>query len=598
MAGMQADATETVISDRGTRTVWWSAAALVLVVTAAYANSFRGVMLLDDRYIERTPALGDPALWGELKKSMRPVVDLTYAVNQRIDGLAPVGYHVVNFLVHLAATLTLFGLVRRSLGAPGVTGEGIRVKDGCEKEFSHQQSNSRPRQHTILALAIALLWSVHPLQTQSVTYIAQRAESMAGLFYLLTLYCIARSACGGGSTAWQIGAVVACALGMSCKQILVTAPVMAVFYDRAFWSTSWAQVLSRRWKLYTGLAATWGLLFLMGSVREAVEKDAAVGFGVASVTPVQYLLTQFGVIRHYLRLSIWPDLLCLDYQWPVAHSFAEAAGPAMFVLLLIGLTIIAWVRRPAEGFLGVWFFGVLLTTSSFIPIKDVIFEHRMYLSLASVAAIAVLGVHWILRRRVGEPARARWIGAALVSIAAAALVVRTHQRNRDYSSAARMWESVVERYPHHARALNNLGAAYIESGRLVEAEKYCREAVKEDPSLNVAQYNLGHALMLAGRGREAIAPLESATADAEVFPSAMLDLGTIYAGLGRLDPAISCFRRALHAQPENADAYFNLGNALRTKGDRAGAVAAFREVLRLRPEDEEARRAERELRAK
>ncbi len=574
MAVMQADSMGAVIRERGDRVGRWAPVVLILAVVVSYANSFRGVMLLDDRYIERTPVLGDPALWGELKSSMRPVVDLTYAVNQRIGGLAPVGYHVVNLLVHLAATLVLFGLVRRSLGAPGVTGEEIPVEG----------------RRSFFALVIALLWAVHPLQTQSVTYIAQRAESMAGLFYLLTMYCVARAAGGERASAWQVGAVASCALGMSCKQILVTAPVMAAFYDRAFWSASWTQVLRRRWRLYAGLAATWGLLFLMGSVREAVEKDAAVGFGVASVTPVQYLLTQFGVIRHYLRLAVWPAGLCLDHQWPIAHSFAEVAGPAVFVLALVALTAIAWIRRPAEGFLGVWFFGVLLTTSSFVPIKDVIFEHRMYLSLASVTALAVLGGHWILQRIIGAPQRVQRIGFAMVSMVALALVVRTHIRNRDYGSAERMWTSVVERYPHHARALNNLGAAYVETGGLVEAERYCREAVHEDPSLYVAQYNLGHVLMLAGRGKEAIEPLERATRDAEVYPNAMLDLGTIYAGLGRLDPAISCFRQVIHAQPENADAYFNLGNALRSRGNRAEAAAAFREVLRLRPGDVEAQR--------
>lgn len=563
------------------RSHWWATVVLAAAVAAAYANSFGGVMLLDDRYIEKTPALGDAGLWGEIRRSSRPLVDLSFAFNRAVGGPEPFGYHVFNLLVHLAATLTLFALVRRSFDAPGVMREGIPADRGCEMGISHQR----------MALAIALLWGLHPLQTQSVTYISQRAESMMGLFYLLTLYCVARSADAARSKAWSVGAVVACALGMLSKPVMVTAPVMAILYDRAFWAESWGQMFRRRWRLHLALVATWVVLVLTGVVRGlAGAKGGEVGFGVETATPQQYLFTQFDVIRQYVRLAVWPSGLCLDHQWPVATSFAEVAGPATFVLALVGLTVVAWIRRPAEGFLGVWFFGVLLPTSSFVPIKDVIFEHRMYLPLASVAAVAVLGGGWLVRRMVGQAERSRRIGTSSVLVIAMALGICTHLRNRDYASAEWMWAGVVARYPQSARALNNLGAAYLDGGRLEEAEAQYRRAVVATPTMHEARYNLGHVLMLMSRGEEAVEHLSIAATNAEVFPNAMLDLGTIFAGRGRMDSAISCFREAIRAQPDNADAYFNLGLALRARGDQAGARRAFEDVLRLRPGDEEAQR--------
>jgi protein O-mannosyl-transferase len=531
------------------------------------------VMLLDDRYIEKTPVLGDERLWAEIRQSSRPLVDLSFAVNRAVGGLEPFGYHVFNLLVHILAALALFGLARRSLGAPGVTGEAASA-------------------NTVgAAFAMALLWALHPLQTQSVTYISQRAESMMGLFYLLTLYGVARAAEGHRSQTWSAAAVISCALGMLCKPVMVTAPVIAMIYDRAYWAESWGQVFRRRWRLHLTLAATWLVLVVTGVVRGLADtKGGEVGFGVETATPLQYLYTQFDVIRHYLRLAVWPSQLCLDHQWPIAGSLAKVGGSAAFVLALLVLTAWAWIRRPSEGFLGVWFFGVLLPTSSIVPIKDVIFEHRMYLSLAAVAAVAVLGGGWLVRRLVKDAARSRRIGVALVVVITLALGVCTHLRNRDYASAERMWAGVVARYPQSSRALNNLGAAYLDAERFAEAEVYCRRAVGADPALFEARYNLGHVLMLSGRGDEAIEQLSIAAKNTEVFPNAMLDLGTIFASRGQLDSAISCFHEAIRAQPRNADAHFNLGLALKARGDQAGARREFEKVLRLRPGDEEAAR--------
>ncbi len=559
-------------------------AVLILAVAAAYANSFRGVMLFDDYYLETTESLHDLRQMGEIITSSRAWVNLTFALNYAIHEFRTPGYHFVNLAIHLAATLSLFGLLRLSLQAPGA-------------------GRRRQVRATRLAFAIALLWGLHPLQTQSVTYISQRAESMMGLFYLLTLYAVARTIRDDKSRRWPVAAVLFCGLGMLCKPVMVTAPLLAVLYDRAFWAISWREVVARRWKLHASLAATWLLLFLTGVVRGVIaaspDEPTTVGFGVAFITPMQYLLTQAGVILHYLRLSVWPDQLCLDHVWPVSNSLGDAAGSTAILACLIGLTVWAWRRRPALAFLGIWFFVILLPTSSFIPIQDVIFEHRMYLSLAAVLTLIVLALDWLLQK-AAAPATAqagviRIVATVLLAAAAFGLGIRTHLRNRDYHSTEAMWSSVLAIYPNSPRATSNLGGAMMKAGRIADAEALYRRAIVLQPLLSEAQYNLGHLLMLTGRNEEAVIHLNLVPAIAMEYADAQLDLGVIAAVASRHEEAMNHFREAIRARPRFADAHFNLACALAESGDHQGARDAFHEALRLRPDDEEATRRLKDL---
>lgn len=574
-------AKETAFGAGEPRAPRWLLPVLLLAVTAAYANSFRGVMLFDDFYLETSPHLQDIRYFKEHLLSSRLLVDLTCLLNHAVHEFRVFGYHLVNLVIHLFACWTLFALLRRTFESPGA------------RSIPHQRA-------AVLAFAIALLWGLHPLQTQSVTYISQRAESMMGLFYLLTLYGVATTAQNPASYRWPTLAVLMCAAGMLCKQVMVTAPLIAMLYDRAFWADSWRTVIIRRWKLHAALAATWLLLLLTGVVRDiftsaaTVNGPVTVGFGVSTVSPLQYLWTQTGVLLHYLRLSVWPDQLCLDHVWPVASSFREAAIPGLAMLSLLVTTIVAWRRSPALAFSGIWFFGVLLPTSSFIPIQDVIFEHRMYLSLAAVITLVVVAVDGLLFRAFpnssSRPGAYRVIATALLISAAVALGVRTHLRNRDYHSIEAMWSSVLAMYPDSPRATCNLGGARMRAGLVAEAEQLYRRALELQPRLSEARYNLGHLLLLTDRNDEAAKHLSAVPPIALEYADAQLDLGTIAAVSGKLDEAISHFREAVRARPHFADAYFNLACALAESGNIEGAKSAFREALRLRPDDEEAAR--------
>ena len=184
-----------------------------------------------------------------LTVSGRPLLNLTLAVNYALGGLNPWGYHAINLAIHILAALTLFGVLRRTLAVWGV-GCGVRGEESHDTARSTSRT-PHPTPHTFLAFAIALLWAVHPLQTELVTYIVQRAESLCGLFYLLTLYCFIRGASrppspGRRTSLWYLAAVVFCFLGIATKEVMVTAPVMVFLYDRTFFASSFRQSLRQR----------------------------------------------------------------------------------------------------------------------------------------------------------------------------------------------------------------------------------------------------------------------------------------------------------------------------------------------------------------
>ena len=381
-------------------------AFIIMAGVIAYYNSLRAPFIFDDRYhIVENARIRE--LWplGQLLfHTSRPVVILSLAVNYALGGLNPLGYHIFNLGVHILAALVLYGIVRRTL---------VSLVQGPQW----------------LAALIALIWVVHPIQTESVTYTIQRGESLMGLFYLLTLYCVIRIAGSANGVWWKAAAVGSCLLGMGTKGgVMLTAPVVILLYDRVFISRSWSELARERWGLYASLAATWLSYPLMLAAAPEEWKESA-GFGYAGASSLQYALSQPKVTLHYLRLAVWPDQLCLDLGWPVARGAGEILPYLVVLGGLAAATLMAWRKRPALAFLGAWFFIILIPTSSFVPIADVAVEHRMYLPLAAVVSLAVIGSFLLVRsdsfRRFG------WIAGGLVVVI---LMVVTIQRNGDYAS--------------------------------------------------------------------------------------------------------------------------------------------------------------------
>ena len=441
---------------------WPVALAAVMIglgILAAYHNSFRGSLIFDDEpAILENPSIQQ--LWpvwktlappADLTVTGRPVANFTLAVNYALSGTNVWSYHALNLLIHLLAGLTLFGVVRRTLLQPA-----LRERFG--------------RDAFPLAVVIALLWSLHPLQTEAVTYVIQRVESLMGLFYLLTFYCFIRSVESPRPRLWQGCAVAACLLGAATKEVTATAPLLVLLYDRTFVAGSFREAWRRRWRLHVALAATWlPLVWLVAGTGWNRSGSAGLDVGI---TPWAYWLTQFEAVARYLWLSVWPHPLVFEYGTFWVHHCGEVAPYTLVVVPLVAATLVALWRWPAWGFWGAWFFVILAPTSLVPGAVQMIVEHRMYLPLAAVTTLAAMGIHAAVRRQ-------SWVVFAALALGLGMLTAR---RNEDYRSVLTIWSDTVAKRPNNARAHNNLGLAWSEMpGRLNDAIAQYEEALRLKP---------------------------------------------------------------------------------------------------------------------
>jgi len=576
------DSGEKASRDAASLSRWWVLAAAGLIIAAgalAYANSFHGPFILDDidaipknPYVRRLwpiwEAMSAPA--HETTAAGRPVVSLSLALNYAISGLGVWSYHVLNLVVHILAAMVLFGIVRRTL-----LSEKLRDRFG--------------KASAVLALICALIWVVHPLQTQAVTYVIQRAESLMGLFYLLVLYCAIRSFTSAHKRRWCAAAIVSCALGMGTKEVMASAPLMVLLYDRLFIARSFKEILKRRWVLYAGLAATWVIL---GALVAAGPRSRTAGLGL-TITPLDYAATQCNVIVYYLRLSFWPDPLVLDYAWPIAKDFGDFAPAGAVLAALLAGTLVAFRYRPGLGFLGAWFFVILGPSSSFLPIiTEVAAEHRMYLSLAAVVVLVVICGYALGRRLPGlsaaSDARRRMIGRVLGYSLAGAVVVTlgllTARRNVDYRSRISIWQDLVDKRPSNHHAHNNLAFWLTEDGQIARAMGHLSEALRINPRFALAYNNRGTIYGRKGDYDRAIRDYDKAIESDPKHAGAYKNRGTAYEKKGDYDRAIRDYDKAIELKPDFAMAYNSRGIVYEKKGDHDRAVRDFDKVIELKPD--------------
>ncbi|HSY54306.1 MAG TPA: tetratricopeptide repeat protein [Opitutaceae bacterium] len=557
-----------VPSDRpNTFSVHWCALlAGVVVVLAAfvvYHKSFSGSFIFDDQLaITANPtikqlgsALSPPA---SSTVGGRPLLNLTFALNYALNGTDVWGYHALNLLIHALAGLALFGIVRRTLSRP--------VLSGC---FGTQA--------VPLALAVAVIWVVHPLQTESVAYISQRAESLMGLFYFLTLYGFIRSADSPAPACWQSFSILACLLGAMSKEIIVTAPVMVLLYDRTFVAGSFREACRLRWRYYLGLSCIW---LLLARLMTGVGQRAGFDEGV---TWWNYVLTSCRSVVLYAKLAFWPHPLVFDYGINIIQHAIEAAPYALVLAALLVSTAVALWRWPVIGFAGAWFFVILAPTSSVVPVAlQPMAEHRLYLSMAAVVAVGVLGLYRLAGRR----------GLLVCVAAAVGLGWLSVQRNQDYRSELAIWSDTVAKRPDNARAFYNLGNALVKMpNRIPEAITAYEAALRIKPDYAEACYNLGNALLgVPGRLSDAIAEFQAALRIKPDYAEAHYNLGVALLDVpGRLPDAAVEFQAATRIKPDYAEAHNNLGGILsQMPGRMPDAIIEYETALRINPDTVEA----------
>jgi tetratricopeptide (TPR) repeat protein len=404
-----------------------------------------------------------------------------------------------------------------------------------------------------------------------VTYIVQRAESLMGRFYLLTLYGFVRSVDAPAPGRWQVLSVAACLLGMATKENMVSAPVLVLLLDRTFAAGSFAEAWRRRRGFYAALATTW---ILLGGLLASTSgnRGGSVGFGVA-ISWWDYALTQFPALVHYLRLSFWPTPLVFDYGTFWIGSLADVWPQACVVAALIAGTLFALWRKPAVGLLGAWFFAALAPTSLIPGMTQRIVEHRMYLALAPVVVLMVAAVYLRGGRR----------GLAALWALAAGLGFLTFQRNTCYRSEIALWADTAAKRPANAGAHTGLGAALTEAGRMAEAIREDEAALRLRPNYITARNNLGTALIAVGRIDEAIRHLEESLRQDPENAQAHQNLGVALDVLKRTPEAMAHYEAAVRSNPYFAEAHSNLGDALSRSGRNEEGIVHLQEALRLKP---------------
>lgn len=464
----------------GTLRVPQAAIFVAVLACVAFLNSFGGQFVFDDVHeIERNPWL-EPLLppWQAMftghRLPARPLPYLSFAIDRAIWSVRPFGYHLTNLVIHVIAAVALFDLVRLALLSPRLGG---RWADRAVP----------------LAMVIAMIWAVHPLQTQAVTYIYQRIESLTGMFSLVALAAFAEAAVRGWPRSWLLGSAAATAAAMASKENAVVLPFLILAYDWLFVAVgtdsdtvgTWTRDVMRRGWYYLLLITTWGVLagVLVSQAQRYQE------FEELPHEPREYLYTQSEVILYYLRLAVLPVGQQIDYSgWPVVKSFGDV-WPAFFVVaMLVAVTAIGAARRRPWAAIGVLFFLALGPTSSILPVDAVANEHRMYVALAAVAAAAVLAATAAFDRfgsRADRSATAGDCGAGVHRAAALtagvvilSFVVATQLRNQLYTSPTTLWMDVLKKDRENFRAYHMMASALDAEGDPEFATAMAEEAVR------------------------------------------------------------------------------------------------------------------------
>jgi tetratricopeptide (TPR) repeat protein len=550
----------------GKQAGWFGGAVIVLAVLIAYHGIFSVPFLFDDyNAVSLNPTirhLWPP--WAALRTPQgtgaetdgRPLANLSLAVNYALGGDRPAGYHALTLLLHALTALALLGVLRRTL------------------------PRARVPNPDFISFGIALLWAVHPLQTETVTTVAHRTEVLVSLFYLLTLYGFIRRQDGPRHRGWAAVAVAASYAGMLSKEVMVSAPLIVFLYDRTFVAGSFAAAWGRHRRLHLALASSW--LVLVGLRVASPQRGGTGGFGLG-ITPWHYALTQCRAIVHYLRLAFWPHPLILDYGDRAVAHLGAVLPQGLLLLALLAATGAALGRKPVPGFAGAAFFALLAPSSSFLPlVTQTIAEHRMYLPLAAVLTLAVCGLQR-LRLRADPTAPLAPLAAFLLA-AALGLGWATSERNRDYRSALAIWSVTAAQVPDNPRPHDNLANALLEADQVPAAIAQYEIALRIDPHDVQAHYNLGGVDLQAGRYAQAIAHYEAALRIAPAFSRAHDNLGTALLRVGRRAEAIGQFAAAVQFEPDNAGARYNLANALAQDGRVEAAIPQYLIAIHLRPD--------------
>ena len=488
-----------------------------------------------------------------LEGTDRRVGYFTFALNFYLGGLDTFGYHLTNILIHILNGWLIFWLIRKTLMLPRV--RATAFAPGAEQA---PEAEAVARRAWTIAFFSALIWLVHPVQIQAVTYIVQRLASLSVLLVLisLALYLSGRLRTDRSRYLFYGGSALAGLLGMGVKQTAAMFPFLIFLYELYFFHESPWRALKRRWA-WAVLLAVLPVGILVAYMGPTFWEKLQAGYAGRDFTMGQRLLSGARVTFYYLSLIAWPlpSRLTVDYDFPVSSSLWQpptTLPSVIAILALVGWALATASSRRLLSFSMLWFLGNLVPESTIMPL-DLVFEHRLYLaSLGPIAAATAFVVQALSARRT-------WLAALLLSLAAATLAVWTYQRNEVWTDPVRLWSDNLQKSPGKARVHGNLGKALLDAGRYQEAAAEFETVLTLNPAFLGAYNSL--AVIYIDHLKQydrATQYLRAALERNPNYPDAYLNLGVIALNERRLGDAIQALTKVLELDPQNLLGHYNL----------------------------------------
>ncbi|MBI1823844.1 MAG: tetratricopeptide repeat protein [Nitrospirae bacterium] len=511
----------------------------------------------------------------------RPVANLTFALNFYFDRLETRGYHILNILIHIGSTLVIYFLFLQTLSLPG-WGKGGPL--GVE---SDEVGTLQPEK---IALIGALLWGVHPVQTQAVTYVVQRMASLAALFYLAALlfYVYGRLTFGTKALFWYGLSALSAILAFGTKENSLTLPVVIFLYDLFFISRFNIHFSRKQVYVFIGILA--GAIIGSGYIIQTyIGTNSFVGmllanYGTEEMDSFLRVMSEWRVVVFYLSLLILPlpSRMNLDPDFPFSNGLFNPATTFFSFCLLLALfafSILKSRKYPLISYAILWFFINLAMESTFIKL-DLVFEHRLYLpSVMLFLLVPLAGYRLANRFRIQKEV----VIFSIAVLLAAVLLFMTHERNKVWKTSVSLWSDVESKSPNKSRVKNNLGKAYLEEERWDQARDKFIESIKLDPKNQEALNNLGNAYQREAKYDLAIKYYEEVLRLNNNNPLAHNDLGVAYQNTGKSDLAIREFLEAVRLDPYYTDARNNLGNIYLITNQLDLAIVQYQKTIDLNP---------------
>ncbi len=536
--------------------VWWPWIAGLLalfVVFEAYGPAIDGPFVFDDRYQPFFSTTVQSLPWYGWMKGVRPLLMFSYLIDYTRGGIEPHDYHVTNVLLHYVTAVFITLIVNRLL------------------EILKIDLKSR----AALSIFAGGLFLLHPLQTESVAYVASRSEALSVMFYYAAVCVFLYKKPEESISIWRsLAILVLFAAALTSKEHTLTLPALLLLLDLAWVRQGW-----RKNALLYGLITAAGIVGAIFVARLLSKADSA-GFSLKGMSPADYFLTECRVLWIYLRMFLLPVGQNVDPDIATSRNLLD--GAAIFGLLaLVALATAAWIyrKRFPLAALGLAIFLLLISpTSSIVPIHDVMAERRVYLPFLGLALIAV---EFLRRLKFSQIVGA---GAAILLVC----TVLTYQRSEVWASSMSLWQDTVAKSPRKVRPRFQLAYAQFETGHCPEAAADYQMASRLAPPDYMLLTDWALALDCAGHEDDALQKLQLA-AQMESSAHAYSQMGMIYGKQKQYDKALQVLAEAERINPDFAMTYVYRGNVFEVTGDPQRAAQQYQRALELEPTNELAR---------